>query len=108
MILHSDKCCCCEVPAADWLACAGLVNMLNTGAAVQSFACEAPSTGAPSCTITVNGCGSLAVYSTAAPSSCIVEGVSVSAQYCAESKLITLPVPQTADLQATVEISFAL
>ncbi len=81
--------------------------MLNTGGAVESFACEAPSTGAASCTITVNGCGSLAVYSTVAPSSCVVEGMSVGAQYCAESKLLTLPVPQTADLQATVEISFA-
>ena len=89
-------------------ACAGLVNMLNTGAAVQSFACEVPSAGAASCTMEVTGCGSLAVYSTLAPSSCTVEGVSVSAQYCAESKLITLPVPQTADLQATVEISFAV
>ena len=82
--------------------------MLNTGAAVQSFACGAPSAGAASCTITVNGCGSLVLYSTVAPSSCAVEGMRVSAQYCADSKLLTLPVPQTADLLATVEISFAL
>ena len=80
--------------------------MLNSGAAVQSFASEASSGGAAA-TITVNGCGSLAVYSSVAPSSCVVEGVSVGAQYCAESKLITLPVAQTADLLATVEISFA-
>lgn len=82
--------------------------MLNTGAAVQSFVCEPSTRGTASCSITVYGCGSLAVYSTTAPSSCTVEGMNVKAAYSADSKLITVPVPQTSDLEATVQISFDL
>jgi hypothetical protein len=83
--------------------------MLNTGAAVQGFTCELTQHGATaSCSMTVTGCGSLALYSTATPFSCAIDGLTVSAEYCADSKIVTVLVPQTADLEAAVEMSFAL
>ena len=87
---------------------AGLVNMLNAGAAVQSFKCDTPSASAATCTIAVHGCGRFALYSTAAAAACTVDGATVAAEYSTESSLLTVPVPQTADLEATLEISFAL
>ena len=82
--------------------------MLNSGAAVQSFLCEPSGSGTAACTVTVHGCGSLALYSTAAPASCTVDGMPVSAEYDAERCIATLPVRQTDDLDTTVELSFAL
>ncbi len=59
---------------------------------------------AASCNITADGCGSLAVCRIAAPSSCTAEGIIVNASYSAETKPITVPVPQTADLEANVKL----
>ena len=82
--------------------------MLNAGAAVQSFKYDTSSVSEATCTIAVHGCGRFALYSTAPAASCTVDGMTVAAEYSAESSLLTVPVPQTADLEATLEISFAL
>ena len=82
--------------------------MLNAGAAVHSFKCDTTSVSVATCTVAVQGCGRFALYSTAPAASATVDGVTVAAEYSADSSIITIPVPQTADLEATMEISFAL
>ena len=41
--------------------------------------------------------------------SCIMDGITVSVGYCADNKIIMVPVPvpQTADLEAALEMTFA-
>ena len=82
--------------------------MLNAGAAVQSFKCDTPSASMTTCTIAVHGCGRFALYSTAPAASCTVDGMTVAAEYSVDNSIITVLVPQTADLEATLEFSFAL
>ena len=87
---------------------AGLINMLNCGATVQSFSSSASSGKSVDCSIGVRGCGTLVVHATSAPSSCTVDGSRVQADYSPEQQTLSIAVPQTDTLLSSVELSFSL
>lgn len=96
---------------AERCLCAGLTDMLNTGASVQRFSCSAAGnngTSGASATASLRGCGRLLLYSTAAPTACTVDGAPVEFEFEPEQRTVSLMVPRTDSLECTVSLEFSL
>lgn len=80
----------------------GLVNMLNTGGAIQSFVFNEDE----SCVqVGVKGTGELRVFASEKPTSCRIEGKDVAFEYEQSMVIIQVPWPASSTL-STVEYKF--
>lgn len=90
-----------EVKPNVWFAPIGLLDMFNSGGALEDFKVAE---GAIS--VGVRGCGRFGAYSSQCPMRCAVDGVESAFDYHSDTGLLTLdvPVPQKEMYRWQVEI----
>ena len=89
-------------------ACIGLVNMLNAGGSVLEVKVSDGQGNRKGtfCQVLIKGCGELVMYASSPPADATGNGAGLRHNYSLEQKKLVIEVPETADLETTVQVRF--